>query len=129
MLKHEFELHKYGRTVRIVLKAASYLDGNLAVQMLFYEDGMWEPWSTLTVNLPGQREKDCAYIDTNNNGMEILPWIIRNGLAVPTGNKRHSGYCVYPEFRFREHVLWELDPAGYEQYLFMLGDEMKEGYA
>lgn len=122
-MKRLFELHKYGNTYQIALKVTSYADGNLAVQMLCWEEGIWEPWNVLTVNLCGRREKNCAYIDTNNNGMDILPWIIRHGLAVPTGKKGYSGYCVYPEFRFRESILREIDPAGYEQYLSTIGGE------
>lgn len=124
-----FELYKYGKNIQIMLKVASYMDGNLAIQMFGLDDGKWEPWNVLTVNLPGSREKDCAFIDTNNNGTEILSWIIRNGLAVPTGTKDYSGYCVYPEFRFRETILREIDPEGYEQYLSMLEDEEEGKYA
>lgn len=124
-----FELYKYGKNIQIMLKVASYMDGNLAIQMFGLDDGKWEPWNVLTVNLPGSREKDCAFIDTNNNGTEILSWIIRNGLAVPTGAKGYSGYCVYPEFRFRETILREIDPEGYEQYLSMLEDEEEGKYA
>lgn len=124
-----FELYKYGKNIQIMLKVASYMDGNLAIQMFGLDDGKWEPWNVLTVNLPGSREKDCAFIDANNNGTEILSWIIRNGLAVPTGTKGYSGYCVYPEFRFRETILREIDPEGYEQYLSMLEDEEEGKYA
>ena len=76
-----------------------------------------EPWSTLTVNLGRKLEKDCAFIDTNNNGDGILPWLIRHGLGVPTGVLERSGYCVYPEFRFRKKVLREAHLDGYEMYI------------
>ena len=97
-----FELYKYGKNIQIMLKVASYMDGNLAIQMFGLDDGKWEPWNVLTVNLPGSREKDCAFIDTNNNGTE---------------------------FRFRETILREIDPEGYEQYLSMLEDEEEGKYA
>ena len=69
------------------------------------------------MNLEGKREKDCAFIDTNHNGQEILVWIIRNGLAVPAGRYGRSGYCSYPEYRFKETLLREIDPKGYEDYI------------
>lgn len=93
------------------------MDGNLAIQMYSWEDGYPEPWDFLTVNLEGKRENDCAFIDTNHNGQEILVWIIRNGLAVPAGRYGRSGYCSYPEYRFKETLLREIDPKGYEDYI------------
>ncbi len=101
----------------MTIQVRSYLNGNLAIQMISWEDGTPEPWSTLTVNLDRMCQKNCAFIDTNNNGDSILPWLIRYGLAVPTGILARSGYCVYPEFRFRENALRDADPEGYMTYL------------
>lgn len=112
-----FPYEKYGTTRPIQLQVASYLDGNLAIQMITWEGGFPEPWNTLTVNLPGLREKDCAFVDTNNNGNDILAWLVRHGLAVATGNQGRSGYCTYPEYRFCEKRLREIDADGYENYL------------
>ena len=67
--------------------------------------------------MEGAREKDCAFIDVNNNGEAILAWIIRYGLAVPTGVRKNSGYCSYPEYRFKETVLREIDQEGYDDYI------------
>ncbi|WP_148509878.1 DUF4313 domain-containing protein [Hungatella hathewayi] len=114
-----FPYEKYGRIHPIQLQVVAYLDGNLAIEMITWEDGCPEPWNTLTVNLSGQRQKNCAFIDTNNNGEDILSWIIRHGLAVPTGNMARSGFCTYPEYRFREDRLRDIDPEGYESYLKM----------
>ena len=111
-------LEKYGKSIPVTLQVRSYLNGNLAIQMITCEDG--EPWNTLTVNLGGTCKKDCAFIDTNDNGDSILPWLVRNGLAVPTGVLCRSGCCVYPEVRFRDSALKEADPDGYENYLEIL---------
>lgn len=48
---------KFGATHPIQLQVTSYLNGNLAIQMVTWESGDPEPWATLTVNLPGQRQK------------------------------------------------------------------------
>ena len=112
-----FDYEKWGKTHRITLKVATYLDGNLAIHMEAWDEGCAEPWSSLTVNLDGVSGKDCAFIDTNNNGVDIIIWIIRNGLAVPTGVRRRSGFCEYEEYRFRADRLRELDPEGYADYL------------
>ena len=110
---------RYGSTHQIQLTVASYVGGNLAIQMVAWEDGSPEPWASLTVNLEGKRQKDCAFIDTNGDP-DFPIWIIRNGLAVPTGAIQRSGFCEYPEYRFRADRLQELDPAGYAKYLYEL---------
>lgn len=112
-----FELHKYGTTYPIQLEVATYPEGNLAITMTTWSAGVPEPWNILTVNLEGCRNRDCAFIDTNNNGTDILAWIIRHGLGVPTGLAQQSGYCVYPEFHFRPDILRQIDPDGYDAYL------------
>ncbi|MGN0415257.1 MAG: DUF4313 domain-containing protein [Agathobacter sp.] len=121
-----FDFYKYGNHYDMMLKICSYQEGNLAICMLTWVDGSWEPWNTLTVNLDGIREKNCAFIDTNNNGEEILAWIIRNGFAVPTGVWAQSGFCRYPEFRFKETELKEMDPEGYEDYLRYYSERRKK---
>lgn len=112
-----FDYEKYGKIHRIALKVTSYLDGNLAIDMEAWDEGYAEPWSNLTVNLDGVRGKDCAFIDTNHNGDDIIIWIIRHGLAIHTGVRQRSGFCEYQEYRFRADRLQELDPEGYADYL------------
>lgn len=112
-----FDLNKFGTVYPIQLNVATYPEGNLAITMTVWKDNIPEPWNVLTVNLQGIREKDCAFIDTNNNGNDIFAWIIRNGLGVPTGRMQQSGFCTYPEFHFRPEVLQDIDPDGYADYL------------
>lgn len=112
-----FDLNKFGTVYPIQLNVATYPEGNLAITMTVWKDNIPKPWNVLTVNLPGIREKDCAFIDTNNNGNDIFAWIIRNGLGVPTGRMQQSGFCTYPEFHFRPEVLQDIDPDGYADYL------------
>jgi len=113
-----FKLKKYGTTYSIQLTVASYFYGNnLAIEMIDLTDDDPEPWNTLTVNLDGSRDINCAFIDTNNNGNEILAWIIQHGLATPTGHTARSGYIEYPEYRFNPSLLKECDPDGYADYL------------
>lgn len=113
-----FELESYGTTHKIQLNLTAYsYGGGLAIMMTDWESGTAEPWNSLTVNLDSVCPKDCAYIDINNNGDEILIWILLNGLAEPTGHYGYSGYCRYPEYHFRPEILQELDPDGYSAYL------------
>lgn len=112
-----FDYPQYGTIYKIKLTILTYMDGNLAIKMDVKTEEGWEPWGYLTVNLGLPMTENHAYIDTNGNGNDILAWIIRNGLAVPTGTVTRSGYCQYPEYRFRPEKLQEIDPDGYEKYL------------
>ena len=82
-----------------------YLDNyaendNLYVGLITTEDGYAEPWSDLTVNLGDKLPANCAYIDTNNNGQQIVEWLMKNNLGKPTGRYGFSGFCSYPLFEF-----------------------------
>ena len=113
-----FDLKYFGKTYAIRLIAdAYYHGGNLYVGTATFEDGYVEPCSDLTVNLGSILPLNCAYIDVNNNGSDILDWLQQNKIAVPTGRYRCSGICKYPEYLFDEHLLRESDPDGYSQYL------------
>lgn len=112
-----FNLTKYGTDHLIYLDVSTYSKGNLAVMMTVIEDEGPEPWSVLTVNLDGVRARNCAFIDTNNNGDDIIKWIEQYNLAEPTGTIGRSGYCSYPEYRFHPDILQEIDPDGYQIYL------------
>lgn len=112
------KLNQFGKSFNVQLKIATHQDdNNLVIRMGVKEDDGWTYWNLLTVNLEGKREKDCAFIDTNNNGLEILKWIEDNKLAVSTGKSKSSGYCLYEEYCFDPNILRELDAAGYSEYL------------
>ena len=97
---------KYGTIHPITLEVNHYVDnGNLAIEMVTWEEGYAEPWSRLTTNLGDKLESDCAYVDTNNNGEDITSWIEQNGLGIPTGRIGYSGWCEYPEYKFDLDVI------------------------
>lgn len=94
-------LLKYGANHPMTFKLNNYCENdNLYVGLITNEDGYPEPWSNLTVNLSIKCADDCAFIDTNNNGEEIIDWLVKNNLGKPTGRIKASGWCVYPEFKF-----------------------------
>ena len=95
------KLFKYGSEHPITINLSKYSNnGNLYVGLLTHEDGFPEPWSNLTVNLAVNCEANCAFIDTNNNGEEIVSWLVENNLGKLTGRTQISDYCTYPEFEF-----------------------------
>ena len=101
-------LKKYGKDHPMTFELANYADNaSLYVGLLTNEEGYPEPWQNLTVNLPASRfcKPNCAYIDTNNNGDEIIDWLETNGLGKETGRIAASGWCFYPEFEFDMYAL------------------------
>lgn len=99
-------LNKYGATHQMTFKLANYAEnGNLYVGLTMHDEGYPEPWSDLTVNLSAPCKPNRAFIDTNNNGTEIIAWLEENGLGHTTGMMMPSGWCVYPEFEFNMEAL------------------------
>ena len=81
------------------------------------KENVTEQYAVLTVSFGDFLAlKNCAFIDTNGDP-DFPVWLIRNGLAIPTGVLQRSGFCEYPEYRFRADRLQELDPDGYASYL------------
>lgn len=101
---------KYGKVHPLEILISNYAYGNsLGIALNTYEQGYPEPWSTLTVNFNHSfLEPNCAFIDTNNNGDEIIDWLLENQLGELTGKYERSGYCSYPEFRFDMKRLQEV---------------------
>jgi len=94
-------LNKYGTERPMSFTLDSYVDnGNLYVGFVTHEEGYPEPWSDLTVNLGIKCKANCAFIDINNNGNEIIEWLYSNNIGHLTGRMETSGYCAYPEFEF-----------------------------
>ena len=85
---------KYDGEIDIALQYGEYVNGGTAIQMVCNFEGYPEPWSTLTVWLPGLEDDEVA-IDVNNvdNGLQ---WAIDNGLVKPAHRYQQSGYVTYP---------------------------------
>lgn len=93
------------KSIRLVQE--EYVYGGMAV-CAYLRNG--EPWSDITVNIPGTiAPVGTAFIDTNNN-----PWaedfLMENGIAKPTGATGHSGYCTYPLYEFDMKCFKNLKP-------------------
>ena len=105
-------LKKYGNEYPMTFKTSNYsTNGNLYVGLVSHADGFPEPWSDLTVNLSTKCAPNCApncaFIDVNNNGTEIIHWLVENGLGELKHRIEHSGFCIYPEFEFNMERLME----------------------
>ena len=101
-------LKKYGNEYPMTFQTNHYCEnGNLYVGLISHAEGFPEPWSNLTVNLSKKCKENCAFIDVNNNGTEIIPWLIENGLGNLTHRVECSGFAIYPEFEFNMERLME----------------------
>ena len=99
--KERLTLNAWGKNHKISFHLANYAENNnLYVGMICYDDGYPEHWGDLTVNLSVTLDNNKAYIDTNNNGNNIVDWLIKNNLGEFTGDYGFSGFCMYPEFQF-----------------------------
>ena len=97
-----YKVTTWGREHDVIVFAARYRDGGLAVCMDEPGEG---PFATLTVNL-GRLNWGYAYVDTNN-----CPWapefLEKNGLAEFAWKKCASGFCEYPLYKFNMEKLKE----------------------
>ena len=73
-----------GEIHKIELQVSHYMDqNNLDIKMVCWDSGELEFWKSLTVNLKGQRDKNCAFVDSSLK--DNLPqWMSGNGLAKHT---------------------------------------------
>lgn len=107
-----YKLEKYGETYEIALAKGTYAsNGTLAILMYLVENGeITELWNDLTTNIPMSSAHDnFAYIDTNNNGKDIVEWLEKNKIGKDTLSTASSGWCVYPLFKFDKKVLAEME--------------------
>lgn len=118
----------YGETERVQLCVHTYeRDWNLYVGMDCRDPDSREmaPFTDVTVNITGLPYLFAA-VDTNNNGFEIMDFLVENKLARPIGQTLRSGYCEYPVVVFDEKSLERLDPAGLKEYRELRGMEPPE---
>lgn len=109
-----YKLNAYGKTHNIALRKGTYSsNGTLAIAMVeISRNGSEEPWSTLTVNISESNffadGDEVAFVDTNNNGDEILDWLEKNDIAHFVGVKGYSGWCEYPLVQFTKTALSQM---------------------
>lgn len=80
------------------------------------ENGIWEEFGDLTVNLPHEyTEPDEAFI-SNFGSKDKIRFIEENGLGRKMRGEGHSGFCTYAKVAFDLERLRELDPEGMERF-------------
>ena len=82
-----------------------------------------EEYAVLTVSFGDFLSlKNGAYIDTNN--CYFADQLLRQGIAEDTGFSRHSGFCQYPLWRFKEEFLKGIGGDGCRCSVQQPGDPM-----
>lgn len=100
--------HTFGNEYPVYFQISEYSDdSSMFVGIVDEIYGYPEPWNDLTVNLGIKCKSGCAFIDTNNNGNDIIDWLTENQLGKATGRIGMSGRCAYPEFEFDMEKLKE----------------------
>lgn len=91
----------------------------LAVSLLCREDGYWEPYATLTVNLPEEPLRpNEAFVKCFAENQGLMEFVLENKLGkILPGQEGYSGFCAYPKIAFDMEKLREFDPQGTERYL------------
>ena len=100
-------LNMWGEDHVLQFVKQNYFNGNLAIEVMSEDEeyGGWEPWCSLTVNLPGfMLDENEAFLDTNNCSKEIIDWIFKNKYAKKIG-QRQSGFCTYPLVEFSKSFM------------------------
>lgn len=93
-------------------------NGRLAVNLLCKEGEFWEPYASLTVNLPKEPlQANEAFIKDFDENMGLLDFVLKNQLGTLCLERGHSGLCAYPKIAFDMEKLREFDPEGTEKYL------------
>lgn len=111
-----FVYNGYEKT-KLRLKVCTYRDNSLCIIAYSKENNEEELYGAITVCLgETDLQKNHQYIDVNNLP-NIEKFLQNNHIAVATGRKCKSGFVTYPEYKFNEKMLREIDETGYETYL------------
>lgn len=81
----------------VELRHVFYDNGRAALQLIDADDG--EPVATATTNLPDEPlEEGEAFVKDYSENRGMLDWLVKNGLAVPTGR----GFVSIPVVKLKE---------------------------
>ena len=120
---------EYAGDIEVKIDVMSYLNnGRLGISLVEFEDGMQEPFGSLTVNIDAPAPNYCGYLDTNNLS-NAEKFVVDNDLGEFTGLMGRSGFCEYPLYLFNVDKLRELCPeqmAAYEHSIGVTGKEQEK---
>lgn len=107
-------------------KPKFYKNGIIALTLCLHETN--EIYFVLSVNLeelPLPGIPPFTFIDSNNEP-EAVDFLVRNGLAYTTPNKRRSAFCEYPMVRLNLPLIFQHDPSAFQQSNIALDMQVEE---
>ena len=115
---------EFGRE-KVAIRVNSYLNnGNLYVGLWHKEEGEWEDFGDVTINLPFSfLEPNEAYI-TADFTKDMLRFIKENKLGKVLDETGKSGYATYRKVAFDLARLAEFDPEGVAEHCKIAGIEV-----
>ena len=100
-------------TEELALRVDYYaMNQNLYVELYSKEDGAWEPFSDLTVNLPGYCLEPGTACISGDFSKENIQFIQEHGLGTLLPWKAQSGMGQYAVVKFHLEELRKFDQAG-----------------
>lgn len=88
------------KPVRIAFSLAKYPNGNTAIHVYRPILFGYRYWDTITVNTAVVYPANCACIDTNQHGHELVFSLKKQNLATQIGMCNVSNFCKCPVFQF-----------------------------
>jgi len=117
----------YSGTYQVLPKLNRYVENDnlyIGLDCFDVEFGGLEPFTDLTVNV-GRLPYLQSAIDTNNNGLEAIAFLQKNGFGHLTGTALPSGFCMFPIFEFNEEKLRAIEPEQFSEYAHAHGQQLK----
>ena len=116
---------EYIGETEVVLYMQQYRNnGQIFLGLAHWEDGGYEPFANITVNIDEPTPDYCGYLDTNNLS-NVEKFVVAHKLGEFTGFTGRSGYCEYPLYRFNAEKLRELCPQQMTEYERSIGVDVK----
>lgn len=95
----KLKIKAFGKEVPVYLAISKYSsNGNLAILIMYDEEGYEEEWERLSINILRLPENTIA-VDTNNNSnSNIVEVLEKENIIKPLGYSSPSGFCEYPVY-------------------------------
>ena len=120
-----FPFERYGTVYQMRIVAKRYSQNKtLAVELLYEEDGIWEPYLVATANIP-ETERFAgnykAFIDPRYLGSDLPGWLRQQGIAEDAGLVIHRREGNYPLMEFDRRFINSVATDGYKENMLEEG--------
>ena len=100
----KIKINSYGTELEVVLVKEKYVNGDsTAIELMCNEDGYWEPYSTLTVCIPGTILEDNEILVKTWSENEQLKELTKTDMFSDTGKRVKSGFV--------EAEIWKIEDS------------------